>query len=138
MPGPGGWQLRVTRAQPRGPYPAVEPAAGRYLEVVVELKPDDDAVRDGTLESIELSLTDLNLLAPDGTSLPFAGTVTEFFGRETLILGNPGPMTVSPPESGSAPSLTFRLAFEIPDASGEYRLLHEGFGSVRIWVPREP
>lgn len=138
VPGPGGWQLRVVRAQPGGPYPAVESAAGRYLEVVVEFEPDEVAARDGTLELIELNLTDLNLLAPDGTSRSFAGTVTELFGRETLILGNPGPITVSPPESGPAPSLTFRLAFEIPDGSGEYRLLHEGFGPVRIWVPREP
>lgn len=138
VPGPGGWRLRVVRAQPRGPYPAVESAAGRYLEVVVEFEPDEAAARDGTLEPIVLNLTDLNLLAPDGTSRSFAGTVTELFGRETLILGNPGPITVSPPESGRAPSLTFRLAFEIPDESGEYRLLHEGFGPVRIWVPRGP
>ncbi len=138
VPGPGGWQLRVVSAQPRGPYPAVEPAAVRYLEVVVEFEPDEAATREGTLESIELNLTDLSLLAPDGTSRSFAGTVTEFFGRETLILGNPGPITVSPPESGRAPSLTFRLAFEITNESGEYRLLHEGFGPVRIWVPRGP
>ncbi len=137
VPGAGGWQLRVTRAQPRGPYPAVEPAASRYLEVIMEFEPDEAATRDGTLESIELNLTDLSLLAPDGSSRSFAGTVTEFFGRETLILGNPGPITVSPPESGAAPKLTFHLAFEIPEGSGEYRLLHESFGPVRIWIPGE-
>ncbi len=138
VPGPGGWQLRVTRAQPRGPYPAVEPGEGRYLEVVIEFEPDESAARAGTLESLELDLADLSLLTPDGASRSFAGTVTEIFGRETLILGNPGPITVSPPESGRAPSLTFHLAFGIPPGPGEYRLLHEGFGPVRIWVPREP
>ncbi len=139
VPGPGGWQLRVTRAQPRGPYMAVEPAEGRYLEVVIEFEPSEAAVHEGRLESLVLNLAeDLSLLAPDNTSRSFAGTVTEIFGRETLILGSPSPITVSPPEAGAAPKLTFHLAFEIPAGSGEYRLLHEGFGPVRIWIPREP
>lgn len=139
VPGPGGWLLRVTRAQPRGPYLAVEPAEQRYLEVVIEYEPSDAATRDGTLEPLQLNLAeDLSLLTPDNTSRSFAGTVTEIFGRETLILGSPSPITVSPPESGAAPKLTFHLAFEIPEGSGEYRLLHEGFGPVRIWVGREP
>ncbi len=137
VPGPGGWQLRVTGAKPRGPYPALQPTEGRYLELMLEFAPAERAAHDGAVEAFQLDLPeDLSLLAPDGSARPFAGTVTEIFGRETLILGDPGPVSVPTPQPGAAPKLTFHLAFEISDAPAEYRLNVEGFGPVRIWLPR--
>jgi dipeptidyl aminopeptidase/acylaminoacyl peptidase len=130
VPGPQGWELSVTSAAPRVDYTGMRPESGRYLEVAMTLRAAESARRVRTL-SLDPA-TGLSLVGPDGTLRRLTGTVTEVFGQETLILGTPAPESLQP--GGSTPS-TFRLAFEIPDQAGEYRLLVEGFQPVRIWVP---
>ena len=136
VPGPGGWQLRVLSAEPRADYSGLRPDAGRYLEMTISLEPSEDALRNGTIQELRIDPADaISLLAPDGVTMPFAGTVTEFFGRETLIMGTPGPITIPIPEAGSPAALTVRMAFELPYEPGEYRFRITGFVPVRIWVP---
>jgi hypothetical protein len=77
----------------------------------------------------------LSLLLPDGTLRRLTGTATEVLGMETLILGMPEPVSVPTSQVDGATSLAYRLAFEILDGAGEYRLLVEEFAPVRIWVP---
>jgi Zn-dependent peptidase ImmA (M78 family) len=50
-------------------------------------------------------------------------------------MGSLGAITIPVPESGAPAALTVRLAFEVPDEAGEYRLRIIGFVPVRIWVP---
>jgi hypothetical protein len=77
----------------------------------------------------------ITLIGPDSIPRPFAGTVTQLFGRETLILGLPGPIRVMASGPGGAPAaITTRLAFEVPDMGGVYRLSITGFVPIRIWV----
>jgi dipeptidyl aminopeptidase/acylaminoacyl peptidase len=136
-PGPGGWQLRVVKAVPRADYSGLRPDSGRYLEVTLALQPAEAAIREGTIEPLELdAAAAVSLVGPGGTR-PLAGTVTQVFDRETLILGTPAPITVPVLGSGAPATVTFRLAFEIPDQAAEYRLHVTGFVPVRIWVSRE-
>ncbi len=136
VPGPNGWELQVESAAQRPDYTGMRPESGRYLEVTLTLRPADSAVRGRTARALSLDpATGLSLLLPDGTLRRLTGTVTEVLGRETLILGMPGPVSVPISQVDGATSLAYRLAFEIPDGAGEYRLLVEGFGPVRIWVP---
>ncbi len=135
-PGPDGWELQVEHAAPRTDYTGMKPESGRYLEVALTLRPSDSAVRNRTARGLSLDpATGLSLLLPDRTLRRLTGTVTEVLGRETLILGMPGPFSIPTSQVDGATSLTYRLAFEIPDGAGAYRLLAEGFGPVRIWVP---
>ncbi|UCC73444.1 MAG: S9 family peptidase [Gemmatimonadota bacterium] len=134
--GPAGWELRVESAAPRADYTGMAPESGRYIEVALTLRPAESALRDRTAHSLSLDpATGLSLLGPDGTLRRLTGTVTEVFGRETLILGMPGPFSVPAPQIDAATTLNYRLAFEIPNDAAEYRLLLEGFRPVRIWVP---
>jgi dipeptidyl aminopeptidase/acylaminoacyl peptidase len=135
-PGPSGWELQVESAAPRTDYTGMRPESGRYLEVDLTLQPADSAVRNRTARGLSLDLvTGLSLLLPDGTLRRLVGTATEVLGKETLILGTPEPLSIPTSQVDGATSLAFRLAFEIPDGAGEYRLLVEGFAPVRIWVP---
>ncbi len=135
-PGPSGWGLRVESAAPRLDYTGMRPESGRYLEVTLTLRPADSAVRNRTARGLSLDpATGLSLQLPDGTLRRLTGTVTEVFGRQTLILGMPGPVNIPTSQVDGVTSLAYQLAFEIPDNAGVYRLLVEGFGSVRIWVP---
>jgi dipeptidyl aminopeptidase/acylaminoacyl peptidase len=135
-PGPSGWELQVESATPRTDYTGMRPESGRYLEVALTLRPADSAVRNRTARGLSLDpATGLSLLLPDGTLRRLTGTATEVLGRETLILGMPGPFSIPTSQVHGATSLAYRLAFEIPHGAGEYRLLVEGFGPVRIWVP---
>jgi len=135
-PGPNGWELWVESAAPRTDYTGLRPESGRYLELTLTLRPADSAVRNRTARGLSLDpATGLSLLLPDGTLRQLTGTVTEVFGRETLILGMPAPFSVPTSQVNGATSLAYKLAFEIPDGAGEYRLLVEGFVPVRIWVP---
>ncbi|UCC74301.1 MAG: S9 family peptidase [Gemmatimonadota bacterium] len=135
-PGPSGWELQVENAAPRPDYTGMRPESGRYLEVTLTLRPADSAVRNRTARGLSLDpATGLSLLLPDGTLRRLTGTATQVLGRETLILGMPEPVSVPTSQVDGATSLTYRLAFEIPDGAGEYRLLVDGFGPVRIWVP---
>jgi dipeptidyl aminopeptidase/acylaminoacyl peptidase len=136
VPGPGGWRMLVEHADPRADYSGLQPDSGRYLEMTIILEPTDQAVADGTMQALHLDPSDaISLLGPDGGTQPFAGTATELFGRETLIMGSLGAITIPVPESGAPAALTVRLAFEVPDEAGEYRLRIIGFVPVRIWVP---
>jgi hypothetical protein len=135
VPGPARWELRVESAAPRADYSGMRPESGRYLEVALTLRPAESALRDRTARAFSFDpATGLSLLLPDGTLRRLTGTVTEVLGRETLILGMPEPVSVPRPEGDAATTLDYRLAFEIPDGAGEYRLLVEGFRPVRIWV----
>jgi dipeptidyl aminopeptidase/acylaminoacyl peptidase len=135
-PGPGGWELQVDSAAPRTDYTGMRPESGRYLEVALTLRPADSAVRNRTARSLSLDpATGLSLLLPDGTLRRLTGTATEVLGMETLILGMPEPVSVPTSQVDGATSLAYRLAFEILDGAGEYRLLVEEFAPVRIWVP---
>ncbi|UCC84976.1 MAG: S9 family peptidase [Gemmatimonadota bacterium] len=135
-PGPSGWELQVETATPRPDYTGMRPDSGRYLELALTLRPANSAVRNRTARGLSLDpATGLSLLLPDGTLRRLTGTVTEVFGRETLILGMPGPFSIPTSQVDGATSMAYRLAFEIPDGAGAYRLLVEGFGPVRIWVP---
>jgi dipeptidyl aminopeptidase/acylaminoacyl peptidase len=135
-PGPSGWELQVESAAPRPDYTGMRPESGRYLEVAFTLRPADSAVRNRTARGLSLDpATGLSLLLPDGTLRRLTGTATEVLGRETLILGMPEPVSVPTSQVDGATSLAYRLAFEILDGAGEYRLLVEGFAPVRIWVP---
>lgn len=143
VPGPGGWQLRVDSAVPRSDYSGLRPEAGRYLEIALTLEPGEAALREETLQDFELDPAQaIALIGPDGATRAFAGTVTQLFGLETLVLGLPSPIKVTASGPGGAPSaITTRLAFEVPDADGEYRLSITGFVPIRIWVAgsdREP
>jgi hypothetical protein len=136
VPGPGGWQLRVSNAEFRSDYSGLQPDSGRYLEITVELAPQDEAVRDGSLQALNLDPEEgMALLDRDGNAQPFAGTVTELFEHETLIMGAPAPITLTLPETGAPDTLSVRLVFELPDDGGEYRLRITGFVPVRIWLP---
>jgi dipeptidyl aminopeptidase/acylaminoacyl peptidase len=135
-PGPSGWELQVASADPRTDYTGMRPESGRYLEVSLTLRPADSAVRNRTVRGLSLDpATGLSLLLPDGTLRRLTGTATEVLGWETLILGMPEPVSVPTSQVDGATSLTYGLAFEIPDGAGEYRLLVEGFAPIRIWVP---
>jgi len=136
VPGPGGWQLRVSNAEFRSDYSGLQPDSGRYLEITIELEPQEEAVSEGTLQALRLDPEEgLALLDRAGRAQPFAGTVTEMFDRETLIMGAPAPITLTLPEIGAPDTLSVRLVFELPDDAGEYRLRITGFVSVRIWLP---
>ena len=138
VPGPGGWQLRVANAEFHSDYSGLQPDSGRYLEITIELEPQDEAVSDGSLQELRLDPEEgvgLALLDHDGSAQPFAGTVTEMFDRETLIMGAPAPITIPIPETGTPDGLSVRLVFELPDDAGEYRLRITGFVPVRIWLP---
>jgi dipeptidyl aminopeptidase/acylaminoacyl peptidase len=136
VPGPGGWQLRVDNAVPRADYSGLQPSAGRYLEIALTLEPSEAALREGTLQDFQLDPgSAIALLGPDSTARPFAGTVTQLFERETLVMGLPSPIRVMATGPAGAPTaLATRLAFEVPEAAGEYRLRVTGFVPVRIWV----
>ena len=130
VPGPDGWELSVVSATARADYTGMRPESGRYLEVALTLRPARSAARVRTL-SLNPA-TGLSLVSRDGTLRRLTGTVTEVFGQETLILGIPAPLGFEP---GGSASHSFRLAFEIPDPAGAYRLIVEGFPPVRIWIP---
>lgn len=136
VPGPGGWRLRVDSAAPRPDYSGLQPSSGRYLEVALTLEPSEAALREGTLQDFELDpASAIALIGPDSTARPFAGTVTQLFERETLVMGLPSPIRVMATGPAGAPTaLATRLAFEVPEAAGEYRLRVTGFVPVRIWV----
>lgn len=143
VPGPGGWQLRVDSAAARSDYSGLQPEAGRYLEVALALEPSETALRERTLQDFELDPAHaIALIGPDGTTRPFAGTVTQLLGQETLVLGLPSPIKVLAEGPDAAPTrIATRLAFEVPEAEGEYRLSITGFVPIRIWVAgsdREP
>jgi len=136
VPGPEGWQLRVLSAEPRSDYSGLRAAAGRYLEMTVSLEASEEALRNGTVQGFRIDPADaISLLSSDSVTMRFAGTVTEFLGRETLIMGAPGPITIPIPEAGSPAALTVRMAFELPNEPGEYRFRITGFVPVRVWVP---
>lgn len=136
VPGPGGWRLQAADATPRSDYSGLRPESGRYLQVTVTLRPDPASVHAGSTLPLQLDAPDaVALLGPDGSTRPFAGTATALFGHETLIMGEPGSINISVPEGEAPTAVTVRLAFEIPDEAGEYRLRVTGFVPVRIWVP---
>jgi dipeptidyl aminopeptidase/acylaminoacyl peptidase len=136
VPGPGGWQLRVDDAVPRTDYSGLRPSAGRYLEIALTLEPSEAALSEGTLQDFQLDpSTAIALIGPDSTAQQFAGTVTQLFERETLVMGVPSPIRITATGPAGAPTaLATRLAFEVPEAAGEYRLSVTGFVPVRIWV----
>jgi hypothetical protein len=136
VPGPGGWRLRVDNAAPRTDYSGIRPAVGHYLEVALTLEPSEAALREATLQDFELDPgSAIALIGPDSTARPFAGTVTQLFERETLVMGLPSPIRVMATGPAGAPTaLATRLAFEVPEAAGEYRLRVTGFVPIRIWV----
>ncbi|KPK60652.1 MAG: hypothetical protein AMS21_09405, partial [Gemmatimonas sp. SG8_38_2] len=110
VPGPGGWQLRVSNTEFRSDYSGLQPDSGRYLEITLELAPQDEAVRDGSLQALNLEPEEgLVLLDRHGSAQPFAGTVTALFERETLIMGAPEPITLRPPDTGVPDTLSVRL-----------------------------
>jgi dipeptidyl aminopeptidase/acylaminoacyl peptidase len=134
-PGPGGWQLRVVRAEPRTEISDLTPDAGRrYLEIELAIRPDETAVRAGELQGLELHPAEaVSLVGPDSTAQVLAGTLTDVFGRETLITGPPSGISI--PAGHTTPSsISLRLVFEIPNDAAEYRLRIIGFVPVRIWV----
>ncbi len=136
IPGPGGWRARVASAEQRSDYSGLQPDSGRYLEITLELEPQDEAVRDGSLLALRLDAeAGMALLDYDGNAQPFAGTVTELFQRETLIMGAPAPITIPVPEGPTPDALSVRLVFELPNDAGEYRFRITGFVPVRIWLP---
>ncbi|MGD8866316.1 MAG: prolyl oligopeptidase family serine peptidase [Gemmatimonadales bacterium] len=136
VPGPGGWQLRIDSAAARSDYSGLQPSAGRYLEIALTLEPSQAALHEGTLQDFQLDpASAIVLLGPDSIPRTFAGTVTQLFGRETLVLGLPNPIKVMATGPGGAPTaVATRLAFEVPDTDGVYRLLVTGFVPIRIWV----
>lgn len=136
VPGPGGWQLRVDDAVPRTDYSGLQSSAGRYLEISLTLEPSEAALREGTLQDFQLDpSTAIALIGPDSTAQQFAGTVTQLFERETLVMGLPSPIRIMATGPAGAPTaLATKLAFEVPEAAGEYRLRVTGFVPVRIWV----
>jgi dipeptidyl aminopeptidase/acylaminoacyl peptidase len=136
VPGPGGWQLRVSNVEFRSDYSGLQPDSGRYLEITIDLEPRNEAVDDGSLQALNLDPEEgLAFLDRLGNAQPFAGTVTEMFALETLIMGAPAPITLAIPEAGPPDTLSVRLVFELPDDAGEYRLRITGFVPVRIWLP---
>lgn len=136
VPGRNGWRLRVTSVDTRAEYADTLPAAGRYLEVALTVQPDTAAVMDGTIRGLELDLgSAVRLVARDGTTRPAAGTVADFLGRRRLMTEAMATISVPLPQRGPPTGLILTLAFEIPEHAGEYRLLVNEFGPVRIWVP---
>lgn len=136
VPGPGGWRLRVDSAAARSDYSGLQSSTGRYLEIALTLEPSEAALREGTLQDFELDpASAIILLGPDSIPRTFAGTATQLFGRETLVLGMPNPIKVmATGPSGAPTAVATRLAFEVPETEGEYRLLITGFVPIRIWV----
>jgi dipeptidyl aminopeptidase/acylaminoacyl peptidase len=130
--GPNGWQSRVQRTIPDAGYSGLEPDDGRYLEIVVDFRPDPDAQRVRTLELDPTAA--ISLVAPDRSQLRTAGVVTEIFGREALASDSTTLMSIAPPTTGTS-LVSLRLAFEVPHAAAEYRLRIAGFAPIRIWVP---
>ncbi len=136
VPGPGGWQLRVESAEQRSDYSGLRPESGQYLEITLTLEPSATAVRDGSLQDFELDPESaVSLIGPDSRLRPFAGTVTQLFGSETLVMGLPSAIRVTATGPDGAPTaLGTRLAFEISETAAEYRLSVTGFVPIRIWV----
>ncbi len=134
VPGPQGWEMRVVSAEPNATYSGAAPESGRFLEVVLAIRPDTANASRGA-GTLELDLgAEVRLLADAETDLPAAGTVTEIFGQKTLVYGAPGRVTVGPAEPGTATALAISLAFEIPPEAAEYRLQVGEFSPVRIWA----
>jgi dipeptidyl aminopeptidase/acylaminoacyl peptidase len=137
MPGPGGWELRVSRATPGVEYTGLSPENGRYLEVTLSFRPSEEAIDRRSVRPIQLDpMSSVALQGPNGTQLQPTGMVTEAFGRETLAVETAGLVTIPVPQSGSPTAFTLRLAFEISDEPAEYRLRVAGFPPVRVWVGR--
>jgi dipeptidyl aminopeptidase/acylaminoacyl peptidase len=135
VPGPGGWEMRVVRAQPRAEIGGVVPERGRYLEVVLGFRPAQAAIRARTLGGFQLDpLGDVRMHTADDTIRAPAGTITEIFGRDALASEAISTISVSQPETGLSTALSLRLAFEIGEESAEYRLEVDGFQPVRIWI----
>lgn len=135
VPGPGGWQLRVEHATARSDYSGIRPSTGRFLEIALKMEPSEAALRRGSLQDIEIDPTNaVALIGPDSLPRAFAGTVTELFGNETLIMGLPSTVRVSVDSTAAPTALRVRLAFEISDEAAEYRLRIIGFVPIRIWV----
>ena len=96
VPGPGGWQLRVDSAELRSDYSGLRPESGQYLEIALTLEPSPTALREGSLQDFELDPESaVSLIGPDSRLRPFAGTVTELFGSETLVMGLPSSSRVT-------------------------------------------
>jgi dipeptidyl aminopeptidase/acylaminoacyl peptidase len=135
VPGPGGWQLSVVRADARPDISGLTPEGDRYLEIELAIRPDETALRENELQGFELDPAEhVSLVAPSGTAQPFVGTITDVFGRETLITGAPGGVSILDIRRAPRSAVVLRLAFEIPAAASEYRLRITGFVPVRIWV----
>ncbi len=137
VPGNRGWDLRVQSARPQAAYSTLAPDSGRYLDIVLNFRPSSEQQAALTPTALDLDpATAITLSAPGDRARPFAGTVVEFFGRETLVRDSTSVLRVAAPPGGALPAVTLRIAYEIPDDSGEFQLIVRDFAPVRIWVRR--
>ena len=141
VPGPSGWELNVVSSDVGVEYAGAGPTSGRYLEVVLALRPDSASANRSAGTPLELDLaSDVALLGGDDGNdvlLP-AGIVTQLFGLKMLVSGSSGRLTVPPPARGATNAVAVSLAFAIPEEPAEYLLRVRGFGPIRIWAgPQE-
>ncbi|UCF18810.1 MAG: S9 family peptidase [Gemmatimonadota bacterium] len=137
VPGSHGWDLRVQSAQPQAAYSTLAPDSGRYLDIVLTFRPSSGQRPSPTPTALDLDpAASIALIGPGDSTHPFAGTVVEFFGRETLVRDSTSLLKVAAPPGGALPAVTLRIAYEIPDNAAEYLLVAKDFAPVRIWVRR--